>query len=331
MVRTADLDEAAFVAATRLRLPDLHLRSIERASEIEPACSEALHAYVEVRSEGAGQWSLALIFSDGRAWYRSVPAEQEDAARTLASALANLLAAIEDDQLDPDAEDVVLPIEAAPAPEPAPEPKLPSPAPPSPEPAEPELEPQPSSGPRERPIVLEVGPRLGLQSVVGIHPAAGYRATAGSLGLDLRTPNGLLIGLDVRVAGRSSAALSLLRTRVSLGVGYALRARRFELPIVLAAACEPWLVLEDGQRAAVDAPPLLGGGLRLAPGGLVELGRTTLRIAATLQLDATAELPSGRVPSVRLRPGSAPIFHVGGLELALGLELGLWMPVRQRS
>lgn len=315
VLRTVELDHEAFAAAVRLRLPALHLHDASD-HEREPACGGRLYAYVEVRPLEPGRWELTLIFSDGRAWFRTIVSEPDEAARTAASALANLLAAIEDDELDPDANDVALPIAATREPTPEPLSEVEPPA---------ELEPEPP-----RPIVLELGPRVGFQPSAGAYPGAGYRAFGGQLGLDLRTPSGLLVALDVRLAGRSAGELSLLRTRVGLGLGYALRVRRFELPMLVRAQIEPWIVLDSSGRAPLGAPPLLGGGIRIAPGGRFELGRTVLRIGAAIDLDLMGEPLGGRVPLVRLDPTSATLFHVGGVELGVGFELALWFPVRER-
>lgn len=325
-LRTTDIDRAEFADALRLRLPDLRFRDAERQSERDEACSEGMHAYVEVRPSSAGRWELIVIFADGRAWFRPIESEPDEAARTAASALANLLAAIEEDAIAPDAEDVALPLEPKPEPEPEPDPE-PRPEPePEPEPA---VAPQPEPPP-ERPLVLELGPRLGAQSMLGLDPSAGHRAFAGELGLDLRLPSGLMLATELRVAGWRVDAATLLRMRAGLGLGYGVRSGRFDMPIVLQAQLEPWWVRDAGLPAGLDAPPLLGGGLRLAPGVRVSLGKLALRVGARVQLDVMGEPLGGRVPVVRREPGSAALFHVGGVELALGLELGLWIPVRER-
>ncbi len=320
-VRTVDLDHDEFLAATHLRLPDLQLRSAEAQVERDPACRDRMHAYIEVRPSGPDAWELTLIFADGRAWFRRVASEPDEAARTVASVLANLLAAIEDDEVAPDADHVALPSELEPEPEP--EPEIPEPKP-EPEP-EPEPEPQP-----EPELRFEIGPRLALQGIVGASPSAGYRGFGAQLAGDLRLPIGVLVGLGLRISGRDAGPLSLVRTQISVGLGYALRVGRFEMPMMVQAELEPWVVREQGQRRRLGAPPLLGFGIRLAPGGLVDVGRTRMRIGLVLGADVLGEPRGGLVPTLRLEPGADPLLYVGGVEVTLGLELGWWVPVFER-
>lgn len=326
-IRIHELDDAAFRAATSLRLPDLHLRG--PSSEPDPACQDRLHAFVEVRSPEVGVWELTLILSDGRAWFRTITSEPDEAVRTIASALANLLAAIEDEAIIPDAEDVALPDELALA-EPA-EPELAEleTAEPEPELTKPEPEPEP---PKLRPprLRFELAPRLSGTATLGLAPAPGWRAGGAEFGVLVRLPSGVAVDLGLRVAGRRADELGLVRVRVAAAVGYVVRVDRFELPILAAATIEPWWVRESGSRIDLGAPPLIGAGLRLAPGGRFALGSVDLRVGATLGLDVAVE-PSGTVPTIRLADESDPRLHVGGVELSAGLELGLWIPVRRRA
>lgn len=326
-VRTIDLDHDEFIAAARLRLPDVRLRAAEAQLDRDPECRDRMQAYVEVRSTGPDEWELTLIYADGRAWFRGIASEPDEAARTVASALANLLAAIEDDDIEPDAQHVALPVEAEDEPEPTPE-LEPTPQPKSePEPRpEPEPEPEP---PPESELRFEVGPRLSMQGILGASPDAGFRAFGAELGGDLRLPTGLLVGLGLRMAGRSASTLSLLRTRIGLGLGYALRVGRFELPMMVQAELEPWVVREQGQRRKLGAPPLIGAGLRLAPGGLLDVGRVRVRVGVVFGVDVLGEPRGGLVPTVRLEPGTDPLLYVGGVEFSAGLEIGLWFPMRE--
>lgn len=324
-IRTQDVDEAAFRAATALRLPQLRLR--EATSDIDETCSNQLRAFVEVRPTGPGIWELTLILSDGRAWYRTIASEPDQAARTAASALANLLAAIEEDALVPDAEDVALPSELAELAEPDALPE-PAPPPPDPVPVPPRDPPASNDAPLvERPAAFEISPYLAGAGLIGLVPAPGLRAVAGELGALGRLRSGVAIEIALRVAGRQAAPLGLGRIRGSVGVGYSARTGSFEVPIIAAATLESWWVREEGRRVELDAPVLLGGALRLAPGGRVELGRVDLRIGASLELGVAVE-PRGSVPSVRLDPAAEPRVWIGGVELAAGLVVGSWIPVR---
>ncbi len=330
IVRVKDLEPERFLEATRLRLPALRLRTVERASERDPACEGALHAFVELRASDPGLWELTLIFSDGRAWFRTIPSEPDEAARTLASALANLIAGIEEDDLAPDAEDVELPEELG-----EPEPAEPEPAEPEPEPEpEPELAPEPEPEPApepERPVIFELAPRLGGQAAFGLSPGPGLRGLGADLGLDLRLPQGIALGLDLRVLARRDDLLTLTRVRVRLGLGYDLRVGRFELPVLVMAGVEPWTVREPSKRFDLGAPPVLSAGLRVAPGALIQAGKLWLRLGVALGLDLAIEPLSGaRVPTIQRPAASDPSFHVGGVELTAGIELALWLPVRER-
>ncbi|MCA9685388.1 MAG: hypothetical protein KC457_24635, partial [Myxococcales bacterium] len=157
-VRAEEIDTQAILDAATLRLPALRLR--EADSVVEPACSGHLHAHVEVRPSGDGSWALTLILSDGRAWYRTSEFEDDQAARGLASVLANLLAAIEDDTVEPDAENMTMPGGEEPVGLPEEEPIAPEEAELEEPPAEP---PVPEPSPVDEAVVLfELGPRLGL-------------------------------------------------------------------------------------------------------------------------------------------------------------------------
>jgi hypothetical protein len=76
----------------------------------------------------------------------------------------------------------------------------------------------------------------------------------------------------------------------------------------------------------------LGGVLRVAPAWrhATRRGRS-LRLAPFVELAGSA-LPTDDGGVARLRAqddaGVHDLFRVGGLELAVGLELGLWMPRR---
>jgi hypothetical protein len=323
-VRSNTLGYREFAEAASFRLPGVRLR--EATGEADPACSNRLHGYVELRLVDDGVWELTLIASDGRAWFRTVTSEPDQAARSLASALANLLAAIEDASIEPDAHQVEAPIELEPAapPEPLPpaEPPPPSEPPPSESPPEPKL----------GPVLLELAPRLSGAVVIGLAPGPGFRGAGGGVGLDLRLPDGLGFGLDVRALRSAAAEVTLVRTRVALGVGWVARYGRFEIPVMISGVVEPWLVRTGRNSTPLGQPPMIGGGLRVAPGVLLPVGSVSLRIGALLGFEIAVEAARGGLtPAIARDPTSDPILRAGGVELAAGLELGVWIPVRERS
>ena len=333
-VRSDELDYREFQRDAQLRLPQLSLREV--GSEPDPACAGQLHAFVELRPRSAElpgrSGELSVILSDGRAWFRPVDAPPDQAARTLASTLANLLAAIEDDALAPDLEDVALPdaiVERAPSEDQDGDPSQTSDEVSSPEAsgrneeaAEPAASPQP----------IELGVRALGAGAIGVAPAPSLRGLGGGVGLDLRLASGLSVALDLRLLGQSRAPLGLLRTRVGLGVGYTYRAPRlFELPVIASFAVEPWTVREAGARVPLGAPPLLGAGLRVAPSVVVPTGPVALRVGLGLGLDASFEAAAGgRTPAIAVTEDEPAALRVGGLEFVVGLELGVWIPVARR-
>jgi len=324
-VRSHELDYANFEAGAALRLPGVRLR--EATGQPDAGCVGRLHGYVELRPAVAlGAWELSLISSDGRAWFRTITVESDQAARALASALANLVAAIEDASAEPDELDVALPVEFE-----DPEPPVPDPEP-DPEPERSEL-PTPSEAVVDEPgpIRLEIGPRLTGAAVFGLAPGPGVRGAGGGLGVDLRLPDGLAFGLDVRALTSSAAALTLVRMRVALGVGWVARNGIFEVPILVSGIIEPWFVRAGESARPLGQPPMIGGGARVAPGVVLPLGSLQIRVGLLLGFEIAVEAARGGLtPALALDPASDPILRAGGVELSAGLELGVWVPVRER-
>ncbi|MCB9702958.1 MAG: hypothetical protein H6711_13775 [Myxococcales bacterium] len=338
------VDEAAVRDAIALRLPRLALHHRESGAPADDR--PGLHAYIEVRRDSGDAIALTIILADGRAFRRVLEADDADAPRAIAGALASLIPAIEEASIEADEEDVPLPPAfsaelGSPAPEPEPEP--------APEP-EPEPEPAPDEGSAattpepadagapapDRPPPLELGLNLGSGGLVGfVPPSAGWRGAAGWLGLELRWRRGLLLGAELRLAGVSAPDVRLLRLRSALGVGYGLRRGPFEVPIVALLSVEPWWVRGPGgplsPTHAADgsaARPLLGLGVRLSPGYRVELGGGRLSLRIGVRLEA---MTSGEPRAGLRRPVLGDALTLGGLELAGGLDLTLWLPASSRS
>jgi hypothetical protein len=318
--------------AIRLRLPAL---TLVPAGQPAPAAEDgSLRAFIELRRQG-DQVELTLILADGRAYLRTLEVDADAPARPAASALANLVAGIEDDSVTPDKEHVALPpaLVAEPAP------------------VEPISKPVPKASPAAPPAVApapalprwELGPLLRFGGAFGLTPPRpGVRGAGPAVALEARAPSGLLLALDLQWTTRAVDRYHLQRVRVGVGVGYALRRGGFELPAALLVGIEPWWLGDGTGRVALASPsgrpgPLLGLGLRLSPGFIAPLGTrgARLRVGARVELWASGQADAGlRRPELRLPPtGPGPVMmttpsaSLGGLELQLGLEVGVWLPV----
>lgn len=325
------VDAEAFAAAVSTRLPDRR-----QASPGEPAARDgvAMWGYVQVRPRSGG-WTLALILSDGRGYYREVARrEGGDDPRLIANTLSNLVASVEEDALPADEEDVTIPDEAETSPPPATTPR------PEPTPAAPKPE-----APPPDPVVpaFEVGPYIGGLALLAIGPPSptGLAGGGGELGVDLRLRNGATLGGGVRGLGATSAGFGLARVRAGLHGGYSWRKGPFELIAVAGVSVEPWFVRSGGAAEnlrteggeARSGATALGGFARIAPGYRRPLrDGLALRIAPAIGIAGSSVLGAGGgVARVRDQGSdNALLFRVGGLELSGGIELGLWWAPRTR-
>jgi hypothetical protein len=334
-VHSDQLEYDHFEAVASVRLAGVRLRLATQQGDA--SCRGQVHGYVELHLQAPGRWQLSLITSDGRAWYRSADADADDAPRVLASLLANLLAAIADASVEADARDVSLPAELIESSEtddtlapgginePTPEPTAP---------ADHTNERPATAAPRGE-ILLELGPRATGSMLVGLAPGPGLRGGGGGLGLDLRLPDGLAFGLDLRALTATAMEVSLTRVRVALGLGFVSRSvvgrGVFELPVLISGIVEPWFARRSGAGVPFAQPPMIGGGLRVAPGLLVEGDRIRVRVGLAIGLEIAIEAAAGALtPAIAFTPTSKPILRAGGVELSAAVELGLWIPVRAR-
>jgi hypothetical protein len=313
-VSRTDLD-----AALDLRLPD---RPRLPAGNPKKRKQYALYGYVQIRRSEGGV-ALALILSDGRSYNRELPGEPELLPRIVASQLANLIAGIEADTLPPDEEDVPIPDakEAAKTIEP-----VAVVAPPRPRAAAP----QP-----------DLGLRIGGGLLLGVPPPppAGVAAGGGELALEFRSVHGVLAGIAVRGAARVESGFALARVRVAALGGYAFRRGDFELVAAAGLTVEPFFVQRNGGREPLARDPgdeqrasfLLGGMARVAPGFRRALSpKVAFRFGPALEIGGSA-IPNrdGGVARVRTIEGTnaRDLFRAGGLEVFVGLDLGLWWKV----
>jgi hypothetical protein len=312
VIDASTTERDALADALRLRIGErpisdsLHARN-PRAGE--------LFAYVEVHPRGASSLLVRLVLSDARAYVRVIDSSADLRARELATAVANLVAGIEEDDLPPDERDVALPavLEPAPPREPEPRPQVAVPVP-----------------------RYELGIAGGADVLLGLGPPppAGFAAAGAHARVDARLRSGALLGLALRGLGHRRLGYGLTRLRIAIEGGYAWRRGAFELATTVGATVEPWLVTRDGgipelaRRRPVDVA--LGGLVRIAPAWRRETrGGRSIRLAPFIELAGSA-LPArdGGVARLRVQEQMRvrELFRVGGLELALGLELGVWLP-----
>jgi hypothetical protein len=335
-VEVIGFDETAVLAALRLRLSRLPISRHDG-----PLPSESPHVYVQIKRNSDGTGALRVITSDGRAYERGFSIEVGQEVRVAASTTAGLIYAVEQGAVAPDREDVAIP--EVPAKQFAAVPDLPATdvTPPS------DVTPNPDPAQRRQGRAIpsspwELAANLHGGAVLALGPPSVQKTLAGGgggLGIELRTPRGGLLALDLRGIGLGADGLGVGRFRVSVGGGYAWRRGRLELPVIFALALEPWWATRAGKIASigsgtaeVSSIPLIGGYLRLSPG--LRLSPSVgplvgLRIGPRLEIGGGFTVDGGaRV--VRLTDGEGnPLFRLGGLEVSIGLELTVQFAVRR--
>lgn len=340
-VEVIGFDEAAVLAALRLRLARLEL-----APHGGPPPTTTPHVYVQIRRDAGDAGRVHAITSDGRAYERSFTIEVGQEVRVAASTAASLVFSIEQGAVAPVEEDVEIPGTPEPTPpEPAtgPEPALAEPEPTPPKPS-PRPTPAATTPAAPRPPAWELMSGLHGVAVLGLGAPRHGDALAGAGGgltVAVRSPRGGLVALDVRGLGRGTDAFAAGRVRIGLAGGYALRRGRFELPVLLGVTVEPWWAAQAGARAPIysgstvaTAAPLIGGVLQVTPALRLAVARGPLaavRVGPRLELAASYAVADGaRVVGLVDADGAASL-RLGGVELALALELALqWSLARRR-
>ena len=350
-ISVTGLDAAALRHALALRLPKLRLVSFASANPRMPGL-----AYWEVRYRTESQLVITrLILSDGRSYRRQATAPPERAPRLAASLLANLLPAIEQDRVVPDEGGVALPSGTGEQP----------PRAPSEDPARAAEEPAPvRDSPREveraagsegplppqarqpaRPAPWEIGLPVSGALAAGLGPPTDLQGlAAGTIEMSMwaRVRQGGTALFGLRGAWRQNGPFVMDRVRLSVGGGYVWRGRWLELPVLAAATLEWWRVRKGGRVQSVVGPsgdpsgrsPLLGGLLAFAPGAAwwPGRGRVGLRLGAVVELAASGVPRAGIIRVVERKGGrDRERLRAGGLELSVGLSLGVWIPVRPRE
>jgi hypothetical protein len=325
ILRADDLDHAALTRAIQLRSPALTI--VRVGDEAPPAVDGELRVYIEVRRADAVHVDLTLILADGRAYLRRVDVDADAPARPIAGALANLIAGIEDDSVAPDRKDAPVP-EALVAPRPPP-------TKPEPKPAAPRKSQQPAPvQPTDDPPRWQLGPTLRLGATLGLARLdPGFHGLGPGGGLDIRSPRGLLLALDLQHLARPLGAYSSAAPASPSASA---------TPCAAAASNSRWpssSASNPGACATTTAPSaslLDGGPARAAarPRPAPEPRRQRPHRPQRPHPRRPPPRPVGQRPAREGRPAPArappprwPAVGLGSAELHLGLEIGLWFGV----
>lgn len=336
-IESGPIDAARLREALALRLPGVRL-----SSRGDPIDASSFRGDLELaRVLGASHLKMTLVVSDGRAFDRTLELEDgesaEEQARVVARSAANWVVAIEAGELEPDRADVPLPVTVpCPCPEP-PRVEEPSLHRESSVPAAPES--APSSAARGATYGWDLGFGLLLGTRVGLGPPRDvdrWTDWGGGVGLRVRAPRGWALGVDVATGYRSHPiGAHIVRTRVQVGGGAVWRPTAgFEVETLALLFVEPWIVRAPAVGALGRVPPALGAGARLALGYRGTAShRLAYRLGMWTSLTGAGVVTSGAAVakiSARRSNGEVPLFRIGGLELAGGMEAWLWWSVRRR-
>lgn len=335
-VPAADLEPLRDALANRLPTVSVHPH---RAAVLDALRGHDL-LYAELVPTTEREVRLVVILEDGRSFERTFTVDEVDRVHSIATTLANTIAAIREERIEPTRTDAEIP---AADPEPV-DPPQPEPIAPPPKPVEPTVrapvERAPQPPPPVRRYELGLAPYGGLLVGLGPHGMATSQG-GGGLDVDVRFPIGVLLCVGARYATRQLDGARIHRTAVTLGTGYALRRAAFELRLAGAFVIEPWLVTDRGtaktvrEREGRRATPLLGAVVSASPGWYWrkrEQSPVALRLGMRALLQFSA-LTSGGMANVRLLEGNEParsIARLGGAELMLGLDAAFWFTLARR-
>lgn len=334
VVRVDGLDAESLVAELQLRAPDRELCDSAR----DAAAGGRTFAFVDVRVEASGDVSLAIVVSDGRAYFRTVKRSKagDHPVRVVGTSLDNLLAAIEESRVKPDAVDVPLPED--PEPDDEPDEKLHDEGDETPDPPRPPPPPPPKWS-----LFFDVAPALTL--AIGPPSPAGLASIGGQGMLDVRHHRGGMLTLSVRGGGYEVDGFVAGRARVSAGGGFARRFGVFDLTAAMLLDVEPLWVRAEGSRTSIlrpdgqqrDAVWSLGGHARIGAAWVPQIATVKregaadrwvrLRLGPTVEIGGSG-LATGGVARLQRPPddgGTTPVdlLRAGGLELSVLLQLGI--------
>ena len=277
--------------AIGLRAPDLGVRSPDEEAFEPPTDPLFAYALVHPSADAASTWTVTVILSDGRAFFRTIEAEPQTSPRVVATSLVNLVRAAEAGTITADA--------TRPLPDMGPTPP-PSDRRPTDDPPPEDPPPPPPADPR-----VHIGVGLDGVLMTGFGPPKGADslvAGAGGLTLAVRLRNGLTLTVSGRAASREREGLRMLRVRTSLGVGYTWRRDAFELISLAYAGVEPWWLVGEHPALSTRLPGdefsrvLVGGGVRLGPGYFRALPRGhALHLGVRAEADGAAMTRGGWV------------------------------------
>jgi hypothetical protein len=274
--------------------------------------------YVGVTKEGGHDPRVIIITENGRAFFRDVVTTEKDPVPEIIAAIVGLVRRIEGGLGQPDKVH-----------EPVPPPgKFPEP------PAEVVIE--QGALPKSRGPSWTAGFGLAPELILAAWPSFGSTITGGGGTLDFRAraPGGGLIVAGGRLAFARGADLALMRLRLHVLGGYTWRPGKAEVELAFGALFEPWFVRLAGSN--VDPvrdenqgkPPLLGGLMRLAAGYLLHGRDVDVRLGGRIEVSESFAPDKGvRVPAIVHVDGTGQrdAFHLGGLEVILGLDLtAMW-------
>ena len=341
-VEVVGFDEDAVLAALRLRLAQLPIKR-----HGGPAPAESPHVYVRVERGANGHGALRVITSDGRAYERGFLIEVGQEVRVAASTVASLIYAVEQGAVAPDRKDVAIPEVPGESAAIVPDPPSAAADAPLPRAAPSEGSQTASPGRRGDTAAWELGANLHGAAALGLGPPRYPRSHGalagggGGLGLEFRSPRGGLAAFDLRGIGLVADGLGVGRMRISIGGGYAWRRGRFEVPVLVAVAVEPWWATRAGAVASIASGArviaglsLIGGYLRVSPGLRISRPRGPLagvRVGPRLELGGSFALDNGAKVVGLADPAGVPQFRLGGLEMSLGLELSLQFAVASKA
>ena len=277
---------------------------------------------------------LELVDTDGRAYERVVTAPADQLRRAIAGTTASMVAAIERGEIVADRSGVAITLPAPPSPPAVAQP--PAVVATAPPPAPPQSDPPPR---------WELGPHVVGGIALGFGPPLdldGYVGAGGRVGLDARHRSGALVGASARVLGHAHDGLALVRIRVAITGGYALRRKSFELLVRGGVSIEPLVLRDRGASVrtlatdgtATRTAPLVGALVGLAPGVLLRPRRSKALLRISLDLELAGAMEARKRPGVaRWIDGttSTSLLRAGGLELGLGLGFGGWFAIDRRE
>jgi hypothetical protein len=280
--------------------------------------------YIGVTKKGGSPPRIIVITANGRAFFRDVITEAKDPETDIVLAIVSLIHRIEGGVRQPDKHHEPIPAVGK------------FPEPPS------DVIVEQGALPATRGPSWTAGFGLAPEVAFGVWPAFGgaLAGIGGTLDGRARGPKGGLIVAGGRLLARRGSDLSLVRMRFHVLGGYTWRPSKAEVELAAGGSFEPWFVRLDGSGTDPERggnrgrPPLIGGLLRLAAGYLLHGRDVDVRLGGRLEVAGSFAPDDGvRVPGIVHVDGTGQrdAFHLGGVEVSLGLDLAAMWRVRGRK